>query len=200
MKSIIVAFVVVLVLAFSFSTSNAWLIYHKPEYRGGVIDAETKAPIEGAVVVVVYYQERIIGNVGGAVTRILDAKEILTDNKGEFYFPSYTVFTPFWSEHFTGFLIYKPGWQGFAQSALDGPMTEKFFSTDVIGKEGEIRSGQDHWKGALGVMELERAKTREERLRAKPAPPDDFTSKELPLFIKIINEERNNLGLNGGYK
>ena len=31
-----------------------WPIYHKPEFKGKVIDAETKEPIEGAVVVVVY--------------------------------------------------------------------------------------------------------------------------------------------------
>jgi hypothetical protein len=131
--------------------------------------------------------------VGGSVIHILDAKEIMTDNKGEFYFPSYTAFTPFWSEHFTGFLIYKPGWQGFAQSGLDGPMTEKFFSTDVIGKEGEIRSGQDHWKGPLGVMELKKG----EKI---PSAPIGYRSDKLPLLFKAINEERKRLRLEGEEK
>ncbi|MBI3583826.1 MAG: hypothetical protein HY096_07745, partial [Nitrospinae bacterium] len=28
-----------------------WMVYHKPAFKGKVIDAETKKPIEGAVVV-----------------------------------------------------------------------------------------------------------------------------------------------------
>ena len=36
-----------------------WLIYHKPAFKGKVINAETKGPIEGAVVVVTYTKETL---------------------------------------------------------------------------------------------------------------------------------------------
>lgn len=49
---------VLLALTFILNTNSyaSWLIYHKPEFKGMVIDAETKEPIEGAVVVAVYYK------------------------------------------------------------------------------------------------------------------------------------------------
>ncbi len=197
-------FVVLTVAVVLFSTVSAcwgWFIYHKPEFRGRVIDAETKEPIEGAVVVVVYYKWRIIGHLGGGNVKPLDARETLTDSRGEFYFPTYTAFTPGSREDVVEFIIFKPGYiKSLGPSLAGHPMREKFFSSDVIGKVGEIRDGLNSWKGILGVVDLKRAKTREERLRGKPLPPYDYSSKELPLLIKIINEESKNLGLEGGYK
>ena len=43
-----------LITAFCTSCFAGWLIYHKPAFRGRIIDAETKKPIEGAVVVAKY--------------------------------------------------------------------------------------------------------------------------------------------------
>ena len=79
----------------SFSASAySWPLYSKPEFRGRVIDAETKQPIEGAVVVVLYKKWEF-GGPGGGNTLPFDAKETLTDKNGEFYFPSYrTVIGP----------------------------------------------------------------------------------------------------------
>jgi hypothetical protein len=54
MKKLITLLIMV-VLVFSATSVHAWLIYSKPEFRGRIIDAETKEPIEGVVVVVVYY-------------------------------------------------------------------------------------------------------------------------------------------------
>lgn len=201
MKKCFVLLTVMVVLFSTVSDGWGWLIYHKPEFRGRVIDAETKKPIEGAVVVVVYYKWRIVGHVGGGNVKSLDARETLTDSRGEFYFPSYNAFTPGSREDVVEFIIFKPGYIHSRGPNLAGhPMREKFFSSDVIGKVGEIRNGLNSWKGILGVVELKRAKTREERLRGKPLPPYDYSSKELPLLIKIINQESKNLGLEGGYK
>jgi len=44
-----------------------WLIYHKPEFKGKVIDAKTKEPLEGAVVVVAYYQKTFGWPAGGYI-------------------------------------------------------------------------------------------------------------------------------------
>jgi hypothetical protein len=212
MKKLLIFFMAAMVIFSTISACGRWFIfYHKPEYRGRVINAETKAPIEGAVVVVMYHKQFIMGLAESGKESIMKVKETLTDSKGEFYFPSDTGLMPFFStELFSAFIIYKPGYMysngdqkpdshnqwGLSSAVL----IEKYFSSDVIGKVEEIRAGYDHWKGPLGILELQRAKTRKDRLLAMPAPPGDYTSKELPLFVKIINEESKNLSLEGGYK
>jgi hypothetical protein len=65
-------------------SANAWLYYSKPEFRGRVIDSQTKQPLEGVVVVVLYERWRF-GGPGGGNTLPMDAKETLTDKKGEFF-------------------------------------------------------------------------------------------------------------------
>jgi len=103
----------VLISVFGISLSYAgWLFYYKPEFRGKIIDAETKEPIEG-VVVSVFYEKHIMGPAGG-YSHIIHVKERLTDKKGEFYFPSYTtMIQPLSTEAEVGFIIYKPGYGSF---------------------------------------------------------------------------------------
>ena len=50
-------------------------------YQGKVIDADTLKPIEGAVVVAIWRKTR--AGIAGSDTRFKDAKETLTDKKGE---------------------------------------------------------------------------------------------------------------------
>lgn len=50
-------------------------------YQGKVIDADTLKPIEGAVVVAIWRKTR--AGIAGADTRFKDAKETLTDKKGD---------------------------------------------------------------------------------------------------------------------
>lgn len=50
-------------------------------YQGKVIDADTLEPIEGAVVVAIWRKTR--AGIAGADTRFKDAKETLTDKKGD---------------------------------------------------------------------------------------------------------------------
>lgn len=205
MKKLITLLIMVVLIFFA-TSAHAWLIYSKPEFRGRIIDAETKQPIEGVVVVVVYYDHTIVGGPGGGGTSVIKAKETLTDKKGEFYFPSYTTLMgPNSRTDDARFIIFKLGYMSGGHASTPGPYSaEKFFSTGVIGKEGTLLDdtfpNAKPWKGILGVIELEKAKTREEKLLAIPSPPSDYTSKELPIFIRIINEEGKNLGLKGAYK
>lgn len=111
MKYIIGFFIFISILIFNISTSYAiWPIYHKSDFKGKVIDAETKEPIEGAVVVVVY--NKITYAIIEKGTDAIKAKETLTDKNGEFNFPSYTtLIAPLSGEHYASFLIYKPGYK-----------------------------------------------------------------------------------------
>ena len=190
-------FIITIIVWFSFTcTAYAWLIYHKPEFRGRIIDEETKAPIEEAVVVAVYYEHDIVGGPGGGDSSVIKVKETLTDKNGEFYFPAYTTLTgPNSRESYALFIIFKPGYM-----SSDGPLeninTEKFFSADVVGKVGEIRRNYGEpevWKGPLGIVELKKGER-------DPSIPTDYRSKELPLLFKALNEDRRNRGYKGELK
>ena len=195
-KYIVSSLIIFLIVALSATCMASWLIYHKPSFKGKVIDAESKEPIEGAVVVVVY-TKHVYGPAGGFGS-VVKVREALTDKKGEFHFPSYTTaIHPFSREDFADFIVYKPGYGSFPKSQVSPPTFvdwEKFFSEDY----GTTKDVQKRSKSAtvtFGVVELPRLKTRKERLRAIPAAPTDFRSKELPLLFKAMNEENKRFGL-----
>ncbi len=209
MKSRLLRWMTAVILMNVFAApANAWLIYSKPEFHGKVIDSETKEPIAGAVVVVLYYKRSTFSlNPGGPSSFVTKAKETLTDNQGEFFFPPYSELM--WLNEDVGarFIFFKPGYQaGYGPPHISPLLTEKYFSAGEIAKEVEIEAGSfDNssyvkWKGPMGIVELKKARTREEKLRTMPSPPANYTSKELPILIKFINSEINNLGLKGEYK
>ena len=205
MKYAIISLVIILLLALNNTQSHAgWLIYHKPEFKGRVIDAESKEPIEGAVVAVVYYKF-LPGLTGtGGNSDVMKVKETLTDKKGEFYFPPYTtLIQPFSTEDKAEFVIYKPGYghPKYTPYGITPVNEEKFFSKE-IGSTGELDLGpnDEMVKVTFGIVELLKLKTREERLMAMPSPVSEIEYKNQKILIKLLNEENKNLGLKGQYK
>ena len=189
-------------LSFVATPSHAfwWMGYHKPAFQGKVIDAETKKPIEGAVVVAIYGKYPIISGPGGGSESIMDIKEILTDAKGEFYFPSYTtVIQPFSIEGSATFIIFKPGYCSFPNGRIYPPMRlslpalEDFFSGKV-GTEGEVAWDFEKEKVTFGIVELPKLKTREERINSLPSIAG-LPSRKMQNLIRLFNEEAVSLGL-----
>jgi hypothetical protein len=170
---------------------SGWLIYHESSFKGRVIDAETKEPIEGAVVVAQYHVN-MLGPTGSHTT-LIDVQEALTDKKGEFYLPSLTkVINPFSTGYDTSFLIWKPAYKG-----------ENIWGGYFFAKEpGTVENRPVHAEGGLvlkpvrlGIVELERTKTKEERRKAMPTPfGKDSDAKKQKEFIGLINEERKSFG------
>jgi hypothetical protein len=173
------------------NAGSGWLIYHERSFKGRVIDVETKEPIDGAVVVAQYHVN-MLGPTGSHTT-LIDVQEALTDKKGEFVLPSLTkMINPFSTGDDTSFLIWKPGyrkvdiWGGY------------FFAEEP----GTVENRPVHADGGLvlrpvtlGIVELERTKTREERLKSIPTPfGKDSDVKKQKEFIGIINEERKSFG------
>ncbi|MEN6318230.1 MAG: hypothetical protein ABFD82_05695 [Syntrophaceae bacterium] len=199
MKKLVVFWVVSLIVTFTISAHAGWLFYNKPEFRGKVIDAETKEPIEGTVVVVLYNRWEFRGP-GGGNTLPMDAKETLTDKNGEFYFPAYsTLIGPLSRTSEASFIIYKPGYMSVTRIHGIQIPDERYFTVqkDMVGKGGEI-TYVDRWertfsyKGPLGIMELKRAKTRAERIKTRPSG-GGLDASQLPLFFKIRDEEYKHL-------
>jgi len=194
-------FLIAAIVIFFFSTTAfaGWLIFNKPEFKGKVIDAATKEPIEGAVVVAVYNTHTIMGGPAGGWSTIIKVKEILTDKSGEFSFPAYTAMTnPNAREDQTDFIIYKPGYGSFPgfQTSPPPPYVghESHFS-EKRGKKIEFQKNSKTLSFIAGIIELPKVKTKEERLRAQPSGPTDDGKKDLPLLFKLINEERKRYGL-----
>lgn len=196
-KSIIIFLAVMIISVFFFVfSSHADFLYSKPEFRGRVIDSETKEPIEGAVVVVLYYKRPLIGSPAGVSSYVFHARETLTDSKGEFYFPSYSSVLLFTEDRGVRFIFYKPGYMaGYGTDNISFTLIESYFSAGKVGEEKEIEGGTFEqgsyikWKGPLGIVELKRAETREDRRRTRPSIGGIDEKEELPLFFKIVEDE-----------
>jgi hypothetical protein len=189
-------FIIFMILFWTFVPRSyaSWMFYNKPEYKGKVIDAETKEPVEG-VVVSVYYKTNTY-NIAGGGTRVIHTKETLTDVNGEFVIPSYTtIFSPFTTSDAAGFIIYKPGYGGYPSVIDLCKNPELYFSVEMLGIQGECMSGGISYKFVYGLIELPKLITRDQRLRAMPSHPSECDSKDFPLLYRLINEENQRLGL-----
>jgi len=148
-------------------------------YRGRVVDATTKQPIAGAVVVAVWYYEVSLSV--DQTLRIHDVLEVATDAQGAFVVdapdierraPRKTLFPEF--------KVFKPGYRYFSGW---------FASEDAMADRKN--------RPLLGTVELERFTNRKDRLDYQPVESDlqfDYREK-VPLFLKALAEERKALGL-----
>jgi hypothetical protein len=100
-------------------TCNAsWLIFHKPEFKGKIVDIDTNESIEGAVVVAIYRKQAAAP--GDSVNVDIDAREALTDKNGEFVIPSYTtLINPLSWSNPVDFYIFKPGYACLGPADLE---------------------------------------------------------------------------------
>lgn len=147
-------------------------------FKGKVVDAETKEPIEGAVVLAVYFDEAI--SPAGSSSFEIDAQETLTDANGEFEIPSKKVkLEGVWWEPDCNLLIFKPGYGVFPKHKLSNAV-------------GENKSWPPPDKYI--VYEIPKLETREEMRSNIPVRPD-IPYEKMKLLFRLINEERINVGL-----
>jgi len=153
-------------------------------YVGQVVDAETRAPIEGAVVVASWWRDRVWP--GASISERYAAREVVTDREGRFvldatqleeYAPGGTLH-PTFTVFFPGYLVFSP---------LLGPSFRK---------PGFLQ-GEFSPRGV--VIGLPRIKTREEQAsQLQSLDPFGLTERpfrEVPQFVRALNQERASLGL-----
>jgi len=169
-KILLLAIAIVLFIIF-------WPCAFLSSYKGKVIDADTKEPIEGAVVLVVYIN--FYPSVAGSISSTGDAQETLTDKNGEFKIP--------WKVNLYGdakfipdgeVIIFKPGY---------GVLPSHKRSTAV----GENKSWPPAFKYV--VYEIPKLKTRGERKRNLPGRPN-IPDEKMIKFTRLLNEESIDLG------
>lgn len=178
MKSLIVVF---LVLIFYPLSTNCAVTKEFGPYLGKVIDAETKEPLEGAAVLVVFYTEEY--GPAGAITHYADSLETVTNKNGEFKFPSHriTLFRPLqgWVKH-GYFIIFKPGYGCYPLHKDVKPM---FVPNGTLPNSKHT------------ILELPRLKTIQERRESTMcSPSSDIPTEKCQELINLINQERSLLG------
>ena len=145
------------------------LVYASGPYRGRVVDAETKSPIEGAVALLVWHKYL---PVGAHMPRVfVDAVEALTDAKGEFAVPEQTHLVLLGTIDKPALLIYFPGYSPYSSTA---------------------------YKNRLHEVQFRRLKTREERVRFADLSvyvSNNVPAAKVPNLIRLLNHERKELGL-----
>jgi len=156
-------------------------------YQGKVVDAETKAPIVGAVVLAVWY--RGAPGLGVSSNGFLDAEEVLTDKSGEFVI----------GEHPPASWI--PG------TWVDGPHITVFYPNygfyPIYQTTPSPKLGRDKLNEVLEKhvgIELPPLKTRKEKLEAYGLvnPVEVPNEKKLNLN-RLMNQQRTELGLKPFY-
>ena len=150
-------------------------------YRGKVIDADTRTPLVGAVVVARWSRDRI-----GPLHSVMEhyaVREVVTDADGGFLIDAKTLEEGAPKRtYYPEFLIFMPGYGSFPR-----------FQKAPTGFTGGV------FEGAGVVVELPRLESSEDRrkhlLRISPTTYSDNPFTELPRLMKKISEERSSIGL-----
>ena len=159
--------------------------YASGPYRGRVVDAETKEPLVGAVVLMSWY--RMAPGLGHASSSFVDAEETLTDERGEFVvgknppinlMPLTRLSTP-------NMLIFLPGYAYFPRHYTVNP--------PPVGSDGAL---YELMEKHVVVFELPKLKRREDRLfLVGMADPLTVPNAKKPLLIRSLNQDRKELDL-----
>lgn len=157
-------------------------IYYLEPFKGRVVEKETGKPIPEAAVAVEYVEE-----FHGFQThfRIVDAKETITDENGEYYIRSKWRFqtggTPYGEV-----TIFKPGYS-VERKRLRSFLDTFFYPT---------RRHHRYWNTPYQEYELKKLTTNEERLKHLRRADDLYDSRsKLIHWHFLIDEERRYLGL-----
>jgi hypothetical protein len=161
--------------------SERYLDRYRGPYQGRVVDAETKAPIGGAVVVASWTRDRVYPL--GSVNERYAVREVVTDADGRFLMEVRDVEerAPKRTRH-PGFAIFLPSYGSFPRYS--------------VAPRGSI---EGIFEGAGATVELPRLTTRRGRLENLDAvdpytfSDDPFT--EIPRLTQLFNQERSDLGL-----
>jgi hypothetical protein len=150
-------------------------------YQGQVIDAETKAPLAGAVVVVHWLRDRVYPV--HMVAENYAARETVTDVEGRFFLDVRDVEEGAPSRtRRPGFFIFLPGYGSYPKKHV----SPRGFTGGIFERQG-------------AVVELPRLEDREERRKHLflfgHGDFSDRPFKDLPELVRRINAERLAIGL-----
>jgi hypothetical protein len=174
---VILSFLLVII---TFTLGCFYTVRYDGPYRGKVIDAETLEPLEGVVVLGVWYKE--YPTPAGAVHKFYDAKETVTDKNGEFSILGLglRIMTNVVPMHV---MIFKAGYESEGGGG----------SWDSL-KTGYLASKKIKWEGSKAIIPLRKLTMEERKKRGTPSTPS-IPEDKMKQINKEINKERIEIGL-----
>jgi len=164
-------------------------------WRGTIVDAETKQPLEG-VVVFALWNERY-GSIGGyAGGGYCDSEEVVTGADGRFTIRRLKrSFNPFSIIQGPDFTIYKPG---YGRWHFQGDEEWLTLRGDELNRSVNAVWQRFNSEAAV-VIELTPLKTRDARMnflkKTLSLPSTDTPADRFPKFLEAVNQEHGALGL-----
>src|SRR6185436_1622264 len=152
-------------------------------YHGRVVDTETKQPLEGAVVTVIWMKTPFFSMDG--VKDFHQAREVLTDPEGRFAVdakPSWTLRSVPRPE----IIVFKPGY---------GRYGDMYGKLSGLGIDAFIATQETLYARRPVTIDLPRLRMREEMLKfVDPELHPNVELEDVPIFQRLLNEYRHGLG------
>jgi hypothetical protein len=170
-------------------------------YRGRVIDADTREPIEGVVVLGVW--DREYPGAGGAVHQYYDAMETVTDKNGDFEIKGLGLLVmsniiPM------DVLIFKAGyehigrgsWKGIKRRGWKGD-EESYDPVKNIKVHREVYDPKIKvkWEGDKAIIPLKKLTMEERRKNIPPPPPSEAPKEKVILMLKEMDKDLREQGM-----
>ena len=161
-----------------FTIGCGFIAWRDGPYKGRVIDAETGKPLEGVVVLGVWYKE--LPSPGGTVGSYFDAQETVTNKNGDFEVKGLglQIFSTVSGMHV---LIFKAGYEYIGLGPWESFKLDPIFKKKIA------------WEGEKAIIPLRKLTMEERKVRlfGKENIPDE----KQRLLIRELNKERLSLGL-----
>ena len=164
---------------FTLAAGCLQLAGYEGDYKGRVVDAETGQPIPGVVVLGVWYSKT--PTPAGSTSHFHDAKETVTDGKGEFTIPGKGLKILSNVEPMN-VLIFKAGYEHIGM----GPWESLKYS--------RILRDRIKWEGDRAIIPIKKLTIEERRKKGVPSRPS-MPGEKMPLLTKEVNKERLEQGL-----
>lgn len=112
----IIVLLILLITTLAFASGcqgNQWVYFHDEEIMGYVVEADTRKPIEGAIVVSMWQLSQKLSEGFGGYAKVIETK---TDKEGKFVIPAWKTFKPLtvnsvMHDFAPKVIIYKPGYK-----------------------------------------------------------------------------------------
>lgn len=175
-KNIVLAVFGILLLVLNTGCVYSIARYDGP-YEGKIVDADTGNPIEGVVVLGVWYKET--PTVAGAVSSYYEARETVTNKNGDFNIPGMGL-KILSNVAVMDFLIFKAGYE-----------YKGLWSWEALKKDSGLKVKWEDKKAIIPLRKL----TLEER-KSPPYPPTEAVKgNRARLLENEINKDRRERGL-----
>jgi len=149
-------------------------------YEGKVIDADTGEPIEGVVILGVWYTSQF--SPAGGVSNFYDARETMTDKNGEFSIPGMGLRVLSNLQPMDA-LIFKAGYEYIGLGPWESLKKAMFLKEKI------------KWEGDKPIIPLRKLTMEERKKQGDPDYPSEASKEKIKFMLNEVNKDRTERGL-----